>query len=201
MGETQSSDLSGVPPFLFSTPKTRSTSKWECGEGDFCAILDRNYKLEVANPSSASPKRGFCKRGALLLWFHDRMRWAGASDTRSMSGSVLLDSEKRAQKVKRCDEATKRWIFIIFIASWSQSPFKATPPPFWVPDVLRGSRRLTLSRGVLSFFSYNRSNPAKGGGGRYHPFRNQYLSNSKTIKSCNFNCREFSRIPEGNYFL
>ena len=34
-----------------------------------------------------------------------------------------------------------------------------------------------------------------------HSFRNHYILNSRTIKSCNCNCRQFFRIPEKNYFL
>ena len=33
--------------------------------------------------------------------------------------------------------------------------------------------------------------------GEYHSFRNHYMLNSKTIKSCNYNCRKFLRILRG----
>ena len=35
----------------------------------------------------------------------------------------------------------------------------------------------------------------------YHSFRNHYIFNSKTIKSCNCNCRKLLRMPGENYFL
>ena len=41
----------------------------------------------------------------------------------------------------------------------------------------------------------------KGKEYHYHSFRNHYLFNSKTIKSCNCNCQKLLKIPDGNYFL
>ena len=40
-----------------------------------------------------------------------------------------------------------------------------------------------------------------GESSKYHSFRNHYILNSKTIKSCNCHGRKLLRIPEANYFL
>ena len=84
----------------------------------------------------ASPKRSFCKRGVLPLWFHESVRWGGASDTRSMSGSVLLGSiyksteEGEAMKTMTTMNLHRLHRFMV------AEPPSRQHPPFGAPEQL-----------------------------------------------------------------